>query len=101
MKRDEAPTAERPFQRDMSAPSEKRTFEVGRPDHGTRLDLFLRAQLPWATRERLRGAIRAGRVAIEPWKDPQGADAGARQLEMDMSEDWQKRIGGRLEHWCA
>ena len=31
----------------------------------------------------------------------QGADAGARQLEMDVPEDWRERIGGRLEHWRA
>ena len=31
----------------------------------------------------------------------QGANAGARQLEMDVPEDWRERIGGRLEHWRA
>ena len=34
-------SAPRSFQRDLSSPVEERRFEVGAPDHGSRLDVFL------------------------------------------------------------
>ena len=51
-------------------------FEVGRPDHGKRLDSFLSRRLDWRSRARLQTAIDEGRVRVEPDKDPQRAEIG-------------------------
>ena len=63
-------------QRDLSLPHQEWRFEVGEPDHGARLDLFLKARLAWRSRQRLREAATAGHVEIRPHKDPQRAEVG-------------------------
>ncbi len=63
-------------QRDMSAPVQEWRFEVGRPDHGSRLDAFLANRLRWRSRNGVQAAVRQGRVAVEPFKDPQPAAVG-------------------------
>jgi 23S rRNA-/tRNA-specific pseudouridylate synthase len=57
------------FQRDLSAPIEERRFEVGAPDHGQRLDLFLAERMAWRSRARIQNLITDGRVTVEPGKD--------------------------------
>lgn len=60
----------------MSLPVHEWRFEVGAPDHGCRLDGFLRERLNWRSRTRLRAAIDRGRVEIGAFKDPQQAAIG-------------------------
>ncbi len=69
-------SASRRGQRDMSLPVHEWRFEVGRPDHGSRLDSFLGDRLSWRSRARLRAAIEAGSVEVRAFKDPQGAEIG-------------------------
>ncbi|MDX1383416.1 MAG: RluA family pseudouridine synthase [Thermoanaerobaculia bacterium] len=74
--RNRAAGAEKRFQRDLSAARDERRFEVGRPHHGGRLDVFLRHGMPWASRGRIRECIAAGRVRIEAGRDPQPGAVG-------------------------
>ncbi len=74
--RESAPEKPRRGQRDMSLPVHEWRFEVGRPDHGSRLDAFLGERLSWRSRARLRGAIEEGRVEVGAFKDPQRAAIG-------------------------
>lgn len=60
----------------MSLPVHEWRLEVGRPDHGGRLDSFLQSHLRWRSRARLRAAIEEGAVEILPFKDPQRAEIG-------------------------
>lgn len=63
-------------QRDMSRAVHEWRFEVGSPDHGGRLDAFLRSRISWRSRERVQRAIADGRVEIQPFKDKQRAPIG-------------------------
>ncbi len=63
-------------QRDMSAEVHEYRFEVGRPDHGRRLDGFLAERLSWRSRTRVRAAIEGACVEVLPFKDPQQAQVG-------------------------
>lgn len=63
-------------QRDMSLPEQEWRFEVGRPEHAARLDLFLAQRLTWRSRGGIHEAIRSGRVGVLPFKDPQKASVG-------------------------
>ena len=56
--------AVRAFQRDLSADREVRRFEVGLPDRGQRLDVFLAARLRWASRARVGVYIAEDRVRV-------------------------------------
>ena len=58
-----------PFQRDLSAAIEERRFEVGAPDHGRRLDVFLAERMSWRSRTRIQSLIAADRVTIEAASD--------------------------------
>lgn len=63
-------------QRDMSQPVQEWRLEVGRPDHGSRLDNFLGRHLRWRSRARLREAIEGGAVRVLPFKEPQPTEIG-------------------------
>ena len=65
-----------PFQRDLSLDTEELRFEVGTPEHGSRLDSFLGTRLRWCTRERARGWIESARCVVEAGRDPQQAPIG-------------------------
>jgi 23S rRNA pseudouridine1911/1915/1917 synthase len=52
------------FQRDLSSPIEERRFEVGAPDHGRRLDVFLAEKMSWRSRARIQELIVDGRVTV-------------------------------------
>ncbi len=60
----------------MSLPVHEWRFEVGRPDHGARLDGFLSERLSWRSRAGVKRAIDQGRVEVDPHKDPQRASVG-------------------------
>ena len=64
-------------QRDLTRPEREYRFEVGVPDHGTRLDLFLVARLTWRSRTGVKQWIAEGAVSVLAFKDPQGAPVGA------------------------
>jgi 23S rRNA pseudouridine1911/1915/1917 synthase len=53
------------FQRDLSAPIEERRFDVGAPDHGRRLDVFLAERMSWRSRTRIQSLIEDDRVTLE------------------------------------
>jgi 23S rRNA pseudouridine1911/1915/1917 synthase len=77
--------ARRRFQRDLSAERELRRFEVGLPESGLRLDVFLAAKLRWASRARIRAWIEGGRVEVAASTDAPttrraGAPRGAQRL---------------------
>jgi 23S rRNA pseudouridine1911/1915/1917 synthase len=57
------------FQRDLADPIQERRFEVGAPDHGRRLDVFLAERMAWRSRARIQGLIAADRVTVEGGKD--------------------------------
>ena len=63
-------------QRDMSLPWQELEFEVGRPEHGRRLDEFLNGRIRFRSRSSLRRTIDEGRVTIAPHNDPQAAPIG-------------------------
>lgn len=50
--------------RDLSVPLERVSLEVTPEFDGSRLDHFLRRQLPWRSRSQLQGRIRQGRVLV-------------------------------------
>ncbi|MDX1502862.1 MAG: pseudouridine synthase, partial [Thermoanaerobaculia bacterium] len=60
-------------QRDMSLPYQEWRLEVGAPDHGGRLDLFLARALRWRSREGLKLAIAEGAVEVRRHKDHEAA----------------------------
>ncbi len=60
----------------MSSPLHEWRFEVGSPDHGSRLDSFLSDRLRWRSREGVQEAIGSSRVQVLPFKDPQRANVG-------------------------
>ncbi|HUP24543.1 MAG TPA: RluA family pseudouridine synthase [Thermoanaerobaculia bacterium] len=63
--------ARRRYQRDLSADRDVRRFEVGLPDRGSRIDVFLAQRLRWASRARIRRWIEGGRVQVSPaWASP-------------------------------
>lgn len=64
----------RRFQRDMSAPLQDYRFEVGRPDHGERLDSFLSQRVRWRSRSQIQTLIQESRVEALP------ADSDGRSL---------------------
>lgn len=64
-------------QRDLSLPHEERRWEVGKDEHGKRLDLFLTRRISWRSREGVRDLVREGVVQVLPFKDPQQALVGA------------------------
>lgn len=64
-------------QRDLSLPVREYRYEVGIPDHGVRLDLFLAARVSWRSRSGVKELISAGAVEVLPFKDPQQAPVGA------------------------
>jgi 23S rRNA pseudouridine1911/1915/1917 synthase len=64
------------FQRDLSAPIEERRFEVGAPDHGRRLDVFLAERMSWRSRARIQALIAGERVTIERGGDESPRAAG-------------------------
>ena len=76
MSREEA----QPFQRDLSSPIEVRRFEVGAPDHGRRLDVFLAERMAWRSRSRIQDLIAGGRVAIGSRGDGAAVDARPTKL---------------------
>jgi 23S rRNA pseudouridine1911/1915/1917 synthase len=77
MARQNPPSGKAPRgQRDMSLDVHEWRFEVGRPDHGERLDGFLRERLSWRSRSRLRAAVEEGAVEVLAHKDPQRAELG-------------------------
>jgi len=63
-------------QRDLSLPVWEQAWEVGRPEHGQRLDTFLAARIAWRSRTGVQVLIQEGRVEIRPHKDPQQARVG-------------------------
>ncbi|HVS65031.1 MAG TPA: RluA family pseudouridine synthase [Thermoanaerobaculia bacterium] len=64
------------FQRDLSLDTEELRFEVGRPEHGSRLDSFLGSRLRWCTRERARRWVESARCVVLAGRDPQQAAIG-------------------------
>lgn len=63
-------------QRDLSLPEQEWRFEVGRPDHGARLDGFLARHLRWRSRSGVQKAIADGAVQVLPFKEETGAAIG-------------------------
>lgn len=63
-------------QRDMSLPVQEWRFEVGAPDHGSRIDTFLCRHVKWRSRTSLQRALAERRVEILPFKNPQSASVG-------------------------
>ncbi len=65
-------------QRDLSLPWQEWRFEVGEPEHGQRLDVFLAERLPWRSRTAMRDdLVPDGPVRVLPHKDPQQAPVAA------------------------
>ena len=60
-------------QRDLSLPYQEWRFEVGAPDHGTRLDAFLAERMEWGSRTRVQRYVAEQAVEVLPHKDPQRA----------------------------
>ncbi len=63
-------------QRDLSLPWQEWRWEVGEPEHGQRLDVFLAGRMEWRSRVLLQCAIDEGSVQVIPFKDPQRAEVG-------------------------
>ena len=63
-------------QRDLSLPNEEHRWEVGKDEHGKRLDLFLVRRIPWRSREGIQALVGEGAVEVLPFKDPQKATVG-------------------------
>jgi 23S rRNA pseudouridine1911/1915/1917 synthase len=72
-----APASQPRPQRDLSLPDQEWRFEVGRPDHGVRLDGFLALRLRWRSRSGVQKAIAEGAVEVLPFKDDTGAAIGS------------------------
>ena len=64
-------------QRDLNLPYAEYRYEVGAPDHGTRLDAFLAERVRWRSRAGVQRLIAEGRVTVEPARDPQQAEIGS------------------------
>ncbi|MCH2111783.1 MAG: RluA family pseudouridine synthase [Planctomycetes bacterium] len=89
MPRPRPPRKKRRGQRDLSLPYIEQRFEVGEPDHGTRLDAFLAERITWRSREGIRKFIDEEMVWVEPGKDPQGAQIGGlrRGLKLRLGQE--------------
>ncbi len=71
-------------QRDLSLPYVEQVYEVGEPDHGQRLDVFLAARVSWHSREGVRKFIQQDWVEVRPGKDPQQAPIAAMKLGLKL-----------------
>lgn len=81
-------------QRDLSLPYVERVWEVGQPEHGQRLDVFLAARVDWHSRAGVKRLIGEDRVEVRPGKDPQRAAVGA--LRDGMKLRWGQEVVLRL-----
>jgi 23S rRNA pseudouridine1911/1915/1917 synthase len=61
----------------LSAPHQEWRFEVGRPDHGARLDGYVAERLEWRSRREVQRAIEVGAIAVLPFKEASGSAIGA------------------------
>ncbi|HJM39069.1 MAG TPA: RluA family pseudouridine synthase [Planctomycetota bacterium] len=83
------PRKKRRGQRDLSLPFVEQVFDVGEPEHGSRLDSFLATRVSWRSREGVRKFIEQGWVEVLSGKDPQKAEIGSirRGLKLRMGQE--------------